>query len=75
MAVTATPITSKASLQLNKGQDPDTGKTLMGTSSINGLVAGADNEKIYNIAGALANCVAHPVVRVIKTESSELANA
>lgn len=75
MAVTATPISSKGSLKLNKGQDPDTGKTITGTSSINGIVAGADNTKLYNIAAALADCVAYPVVQVIKAESYELENS
>ena len=74
MAVTAVPISCKAGLTLNKGQDPDTGKTLSGTCSINGLRAGADNTKIYNVAALLAECVAYPVVRVVKTESVELEN-
>lgn len=72
MAVTATPISAKAALTLNKGQDPDTGKTINGTASINGLAAGADNQKVYNVAALYAECVAYPVVRVVKTESSEL---
>ena len=74
MAIVAVPITSKASLVLNKGQDPDTGKTISGSCSITGLVAGPDNTKLYNVASLLAECVAYPVVKVTKTETDELSN-
>ena len=74
MAVIATPISCRAALMLNKGQDSHTGKTLTGTANINGLVAGADNTKLYNVAALLADCVAYPVVRVVKTEAVELEN-
>lgn len=72
MAVVSTPISCKASLTLNKGQDPDTGKTLTGTASINGLVANPDTTKTYGVAASYAECVAYPVVRVVLTQSSEL---
>lgn len=72
MAITTTPISCKAALTLNKGQDPSTGKTITGTAGINGLAAGADNQKIYNVAALYSECVAYPVVRVLKTESVEL---
>ena len=74
MAVTAIPITSKAALVLNKGQDPDTGKTINGNCSISGLVANPDNTKVYNVAALLAECLAYPVIKVTKTQSVELAN-
>lgn len=74
MAIVTTPISTKALLTLNKGQDASTGKTITGTTSINGLVAGADNTKLYNVAVLLSDCVAYPVVRIVKTESMELEN-
>lgn len=74
MAITSTPISCSAKLLLNKGQSAE-GKTLTGSSSISGLVAAADNQKVYNVASALADCVADPVIRIEKSEKVELEDA
>lgn len=75
MAVIETPISCKAGLLLNKGQDASTGKTITGYSNMNGLAAGADNQKVYDVASLLADCVDSPVIRIYKTETVELEDA
>ena len=69
-----TPVSCKAALVTNKGADPQTGSLMKGSVAINGLRAGADNTKIYNVASLLAACVAHPVLTITKTETVELSN-
>ena len=71
--IMTTPVSCKASLVTNKGQDAE-GHLVKGKVSLNGLRAGADNAKIYNVASLLGACLAHPVLTITKTETVELSN-
>lgn len=68
-----TPVTCKAALITNKGSDAN-GRLVRGNVGINGLRAGADDTKLYNVASLLAACLAHPVLTITKTETVELSN-
>ena len=69
--IMTTPVSCKAAMITNKGQDAD-GRLVKGNIGISGLRAGADNTKIYNVASLVAACVAHPVLTITKTETVEL---
>lgn len=71
MAIMTTPVSCKAALITNLGQDAS-GALRKGNVSINGLRAAADNQKLYNVAALLCSCVAHPVMKITKTETVEL---
>ena len=71
--IMTTPVSCKAALITNKGSDAN-GRLVRGNVGINGLRAGADNTKLYNVASLLAACLAHPVLTVTKTETVELSN-
>lgn len=68
-----TPVSCSAAVITNKGQDAD-GHLIKGKVSMNGLRAGADNAKIYNVASLLGACLAHQVLTITKTETVELSN-
>ena len=69
--IMTTPVSCKATLITNKGSDAS-GKLVKGNIGINGLRAGVDNTKLYNVAALVAACVAHPVLTITKTETVEL---
>ena len=69
--IMTTPVSCKATLITNKGSDAN-GSLVKGNVSISGLRAGVDNTKLYNVASLLCACVAHPVLKIIKTEAVEL---
>ena len=71
--IITTPVTCKAALITNKGSDAN-GRLVRGNVGINGLRAGADDTKLYNVASLLAACLAHPVLTITKTETVELSN-
>ena len=69
--IMTTPVSCEAALITNRGQDAE-GRLVKGNVGINGLRAGADNTKLYNVASLVAACVAHPVLTITKTETVEL---
>ncbi|MCR4817364.1 MAG: hypothetical protein K5841_00220 [Fretibacterium sp.] len=71
--IMTTPVSCKAALVTNRGTD-SSGGLLRGSVGINGLRAGADNDKIFSVASLLAACLAHPVLTITKTETVELSD-
>ena len=69
--IMTTPVSCKATLITNKGSGAN-GKLVKGSIGINGLRAGVDNTKLYNVAALAAACAAHPVLTITKTETVEL---
>jgi len=54
-------------VRLNAGTRPSTGGMLVRTTSLNGLIFGAEADKILSVVGALAPVLAHPLFRIERT--------
>lgn len=72
MAVTAVAKSTKATVILNAGTDPGTGKVINKRITMSKLRTNPDGQKVYNIVDLLAECVTYPVSGVETTEVKTL---
>ena len=61
-------------VRLNAGTRPGTGNMLVRTTSLSGLVHGADAARIMSVVGALAPVLSHPLFRIERTAVTVLEN-
>lgn len=64
MAAIATPKSAKMALYMPWGTDPDTGKTVTKSITINGLATNAQPTPIMNVVDLISPCMEHTVGEV-----------
>jgi type IV secretory pathway VirJ component len=72
MAVQAIAKSTKATIRLFAGTDPESGKALYKNVTLSGLRSNPDGEKVYAVVDAAAPCLAHTVSGVTTTEIKTL---
>lgn len=75
MAVTAVAKSTKATIIMNVGTDPGTGKMIQKRNTLSSLASNPDGTKIYNIVDTMADVVAYPIASVETTEVKVLEKA
>ena len=71
MPVTMVPVRSSVQIALNAGTNTDTGRMI--TKNCNVRVApSADVEKVKTVADLIVSVLAHPAVRIRRTEICDL---
>lgn len=72
MAVLSIAKRASAKITLNAGTNPETGRAITRTTTLSGLAANPNGEKIYAVVDAAAAVLDYPVTSVETTEVKTL---